>query len=199
MPDFNSGGSPFSSCVLPTSNLAPFLMFSAILHCVVEPRPDSNRCLAAPLWKWDGTRSHCFHSMPCCLTTRLRGCYFFYFLGGFLPPVFFVPQAMAMPPLFSCCPLYLVFRAEPVAYKAFVDLLLLVTLFVFQRLRPFNRAVAIKNIVDHFLFLLFARILLSTSGISAMFSQKMLTKYFLSAGLTRRLFLPRNVILLHTL
>lgn len=50
---------------------------------------------------------------------------------------YFVPQAMAMHPLFSCCcPLYLVFRAEPVAYKAFVDLLLLVTLFVFQRLRP---------------------------------------------------------------
>ena len=117
-----------------------------------------------------------------------------------MPPVFFVPQAMAMPPLFSsCCPLYLVFRAESVAYKAFVDLLLLVTLFVFQRLRPFNRAVAIKNIIDHFLFLLFARILLSTSGISAMFSQKMLTKYFLSSGFTRRLFLPRNVILLHTL
>ena len=147
---------------------------SAILHCVEEPRPDSNRCLAS----------------------RLRGCCFFYFFGGFLPPVFFVPQAMAMPPLFSCCcPLYLVFRAIPVAYKAVVDLLLLVTLFVFQRLSPTNRVIAIKNIVDHFLFLLFARILLSTSGMSAMFSQKMLTKYFLSLGFTRRLFLPRNVIL----
>lgn len=69
-----------------------------------------------------------------------------------MPPVFFVPQAMAMPPLFSCCcPLYLVFRAIPVAYKAFVDLLLLVTLFVFQRLRPFNRAVAkmIKDVFEH--------------------------------------------------
>ena len=168
----------------------------------VEPRPDSNRCLAAPSWKLDGTRSHCFHSMPCCLTTRLRGRCFFYFFGGFLPPVFFVPQAMAMPPLFSCCCLlYLIFRAIAVTYKAFVDLLLLVTLFVFQRLRPINRVIAkmIKDLFDHFLFLLFARILLSTSGISAMFSQKMLTKYFLSAGFTRRLFLPRNVILLHTL
>ena len=117
-----------------------------------------------------------------------------------MPPVFFVPQAMAMPPLFSCCcQLYLVFRAEPVANKAFVDLLLLVTLFMFQRLRPTNRVIAIKIIVDHFLFLLFARILFSSSGMSAMFSQKMLTKYFLSAGLTRRLFLPRNVMRLHTL
>lgn len=174
MSDFKSGGSPFSSCVLPTSNLAPFLRFSAILHCVVEPRPDSNRCLAA----------------------RLRGCCFFYFFGGFLPPVFFVPQAMAMPPLFSCCcPLYLVFRAIAVAYKAFVDLLFLVTLFVFQRLRPFNRAVAIKNIVDHFIFLLFARILFSSSGMSAMFAQKFSTKRFLSSRGNRFLYLPRNVIL----
>ena len=70
-----------------------------------------------------------------------------------MPPVFFVPQAMAMPPLFSsCCPLYLVFRAESVAYKAFVDLLLLVTLFVFQRLRPINRVFSkmIKDVFDHF-------------------------------------------------
>ena len=69
-----------------------------------------------------------------------------------MPPVFFVPQAMAMPPLFSCCCwLYLVFRAESVAYKAFVDLLLLVTLFVFQRLRPINRVIAkmIKDVFDH--------------------------------------------------
>ena len=75
-----------------------------------------------------------------------------------MPPVFFVPQAMVMPPLFSCCcPLYLVFRAEPVAYKAFVDLLLLVTLFVFQRLRPINRVIAkmIKDFFYHRLSLLF--------------------------------------------
>ena len=59
---------------------------------------------------------------------------------------------MAMPPLFSCCcPLYLVFREEPVAYKAFVYLLLLVTLFVFQRLRPINMVVAkmIKDVFEH--------------------------------------------------
>ena len=172
-------------------------MFSAILHCVVEPRPDSNRCLAAPLWKWDGTRSHCFHSMPCCLTARLRGCYFYLLLRRFLAAGFLCTASHGYDSI-----LYLVFRAEPVAYKAFVDLHLLVTLFVFQRLRPINRVIAkmIKDLFDHFLFLLFARILISTSGIRAMFSQKMLTKYFLTlAGFMRRLFLPRNVILLHTL
>ena len=113
-----------------------------------------------------------------------------------MPPVFFVPQAMAMPPLFSCCcQLYLVFRAEPVANKAFVDLLLLVTLFMFQRLRPTNRVIAIKIIVDHFLFLLFARILFSSSGMSAMFAQKFSTKRFFSSRGNRFLYLPRNVIL----
>jgi hypothetical protein len=41
--------------------------------------------------------------------------------------------------------------AESVAYKAFVDLLLLVTLFVFQRLRPINRVIAKmnKDVFDH--------------------------------------------------